>query len=251
MQEIRPAGFQVLPAVIKNIIIINVIMVLLSFTLYSTMHIDLADYLGLHYWRSGLFKPWQLVTHMFMHGDPRSLQETVMHIFFNMFGLWMVGATLENAWGPKRFLIFYFFCGIGAALCQIGVQAIQIEPWLTKLAAQYPWALIKRDLLSTTPSVPYNMRIARIDEGMVGASGAIFGVLFAFAYLFPDVIFYFGFFFPIKAKYFVAIYAAIELFSGLRPSVGDNVAHFAHLGGMLFGFILLRIWHAHYKRRLY
>ena len=251
MQEIRPAGFQVLPAVIKNIIIINVIMVLLSLTLFSTLHIDLADYLGLHYWRSGLFRPWQLVTHMFMHGsaDPRALQGTMMHIFFNMFGLWKVGATLENAWGPRRFLIFYFFCGIGAALCQIGVQAIQIEPDLHKLSQVMPWAEIKQQYLSTTPAS--DTKWALIDSGMVGASGAIFGVLFAFAYMFPNVIFYFGFFLPIKAKYFVAIYAAIELFSGLRPSVGDNVAHFAHLGGMLFGFILLKIWQLQYRRRLY
>src|SRR5438105_2562247 len=110
MTEFRPGRFQVLPPVVKNIIIINVIMVVLQMTLFTTFHLDIDDYLALHYWRSDLFQPWQLVTHMFMHGtpDPRHLQDTILHIFSNMFALWIFGSVLENIWGAKRFIIFYF-----------------------------------------------------------------------------------------------------------------------------------------------
>ncbi len=124
MQDFRPRGFQVLPAVVKNLLIINVLFVLAQFAIGS-FGIDIADYLGLHYWRSEYFKPWQLVTHMFLHGSYKSVDLTVMHIFSNMFALWMFGSTLENMWGPKRFLIFYLICGVGAAICHLGVLGYQ------------------------------------------------------------------------------------------------------------------------------
>jgi membrane associated rhomboid family serine protease len=201
MSEYRPGGFQILPPVIKNLIIINVLVFLVAnFTGEQINYFFLANF-ALFHWESPLFKPWQFVTHMFMHGD-------FMHLFFNMFALWMFGNVIENILGTKKFLIFYFVTGIGAAVCYLAVLS-----------------------LGTPSNIP-----------MVGASGAIFGILFAFGYLLPNLIINIYFLIPIKAKYFVAIYAAIELFSGLRNNPGDNIAHFAHLGGMLFAFILLRIW---------
>ena len=128
MADFRPGSFQVLPVVVKNIIIINVIVVLVQFAL-GRYGINLGDYLGLHYWASPLFRWWQPFTHMFMHGDPYDVQQTIMHIGFNMFALWMFGRILENLWGPKRFLIFYLVCGLGAALCHMTVLTIQYTGW--------------------------------------------------------------------------------------------------------------------------
>lgn len=129
MSSFRPGGFgPALPPVVKNLIIINVIMVLLQFVLFRSFDIRLADYLGLHYFRSQLFRPWQLITHMFMHGDASDLNATILHIFSNMFGLWMLGSILEYRWGAKRFLNFYLICGLGAAACQLGVMSLQLEP---------------------------------------------------------------------------------------------------------------------------
>lgn len=202
MNEYRPGGFQILPPVVKSLIIINVIVFLgVNFT-GERMEYFFTEQLALFHWKSPFFKPWQFVTHMFMHG-------TFMHLFFNMFALWMFGNTLENLLGSKKFLIFYFVCGIGASICYLAVMSLG------------------------TPD---------LGMPMVGASGAIYGLLFAFGYLFPNLMVYIYFLFPLKAKYFVAIYAALELFSGLRNNPADNVAHFAHIGGMLFAFIILRIW---------
>lgn len=202
MNEYRPGGFQILPPVVKSLIIINVIVFLgVNFT-GERMEYFFTEHLALFYWRSPFFKPWQFVTHMFMHGN-------FMHLFFNMFALWMFGNTLENVMGSRKFLIFYFVCGIGAAICYLAVMSLG------------------------TPD---------LGMPMVGASGAIYGLLFAFGYLFPNLMIYIYFLFPLKAKYFVALYAALELISGLRNNPADNVAHFAHLGGMLFAFILLKIW---------
>lgn len=208
MNEYRPGGFQILPLVVKNLIIINVLVYIASNFTGATISNFLYQNLSLYHWSSPFFRPWQLVTHMFMHAQ-FGVGIGLSHIFFNMFALWMFGNTLENVMGPKRFLIFYFVCGIGAAICYQSVMSLG----------------------TPNPYIP-----------MVGASGAIFGLLFAFGYLFPNLMIYIYFLFPLKAKYFVAIYAAIELFFGLQGSPGDDVAHFAHLGGMLFAFILLRIW---------
>ena len=127
MTDFRPGRFQVLPTVVKNLIIINVIMVIAQYVLGNTMHIDLADWLGLHYWGSHYFHWWQIVTHMFMHGSYNDVNMTLLHIFSNMFALWMFGSILENVWGPKRFLIFYMVCGLGAALCHLGVIGYQFH----------------------------------------------------------------------------------------------------------------------------
>lgn len=289
MYDTRPRRFQVIPPIVKNLIIINVILAVLQHILWGSFHISLADYLGLHYFRSDLFKPWQLVTHLFMHGDPRSLNETFWHLLSNMFALWMFGSILENRWGPKRFLTFYLVCGLGAAACHLGVLSLQYEPVVDSYKAfmanptlaQFDLFLRHHPLHGADPrlmervqgaywswtqspgdaSIPkfatqfthdylygaYDTAGAHVDgfldEATVGASGAVFGVLFAFGYLYPNLELMLLFPpIPIKAKWFVLFYGLFELYSGVRNTAGDNVAHFAHLGGMLFAFLLLRLW---------
>ena len=260
------------PVIVKNIIIINVIMVLAQFSLIS-IHIDLSDHLALHHWLSPQFRWWQFFTYMFMHGSPYDIGGTIAHIFFNMYGLFMFGSILENMWGPKRFLTFYLICGLGAGLCHLGVMGVEFS-WLQGAYTKYQQnpglsgflTFVKEAHLSgngamkqivsfwqanpecsncASESVTYinEYYSAMLNTGVVGASGAIFGILFAFAYLFPSTELYIMFIpVPIKAKWAVAGYAAIELFSGVGRFQGDNVAHFAHLGGMLFAFIILKVW---------
>jgi len=275
MTDYRPRGLQVLPPVVKNIIIINVIMVVLQFVL-GKQGINLGDYLGLHYWRSPMFRWWQPITHLFMHGDPYDVQLTILHIFSNMFALWMFGSVLENLWGPKRFFIFYMVCGLGAAFCHLGVLTFQFENFhnafmqyqehpgydaFVRFAIDHhisvnpdvmaEWARQKTSpqfIQSSIDALQQNYS-TMINENTVGASGAVFGVLFAFGYLFPNTPLYLFFIpIPIPAKYFVFFYAVFELSAGLKNTAGDNVAHFAHLGGLLFAFILLRIWKTNRKR---
>ena len=281
MSNYRPGSFQDWPPVIKNIIIINVIMVIAQFSLFKS-GIDLQDYLALHYWASPDFKIWQLITHMFMHGSPENVNLTVAHIFFNMFGLFMFGRILENLWGPKRFLLFYVICGVGAALCHMGVLTFEYTRFHSAFMhyqehpgfVQFAQFVRHNGLSDNAGFAKYvsfwsanpdcsncvNESIRGINEyytnmtatSMVGASGAVFGILFAFAYLFPNTELYLMFIpVPIKAKWAVAGYALIELFSGFGNFSGDNVAHFAHLGGMFFAFILLRIWRKNVRNDFY
>lgn len=222
MSNFRPSGFSVLPTVVKNLLIINVLFFLATIACDVVLRIDLADYLGLHYIEASDFQPFQLVTYMFMHGN-------FAHLFFNMFALWMFGNTLENIWGPNRFLLFYFICGIGAGLTQELVQYIQYATTLqgfenVRIAANHVIPMSEYLNMLTT----------------VGASGAVYGILLAFGMMFPNSTLYIYFAIPIKAKWFVLIYGIIELFSGFTSV--DNVAHFAHLGGMLFGLILILYW---------
>jgi membrane associated rhomboid family serine protease len=292
MTDFRPGRFQILPTVVKNLIIINALIVFAQFVL-GKMGIDIADYFGLHYWRSDYFKPWQYFTHMFLHGSYNSVDATIMHLFSNMFALWMFGSILENVWGSKRFLIFYLICGLGAAILHMGVVAYgfyqvnqgflhyQSNPELgtfsafldEHVSANRPlggWLYHIKDMWSANPTADLRQEsIAAInqyihgvtiegqyapgiyDEATVGASGAVFGILFAFGYLFPNTLLYLYFLVPIKAKYVVAGYAVFELFAGIRNSAGDQVAHFAHLGGMLVAFILLKIWNRSDRRHFY
>jgi membrane associated rhomboid family serine protease len=274
MNEFRPGRYQALPPIVKNLIIINVIMVLLQFILWNTFKIDLQNYLGLHYFRSELFKPWQLLTHMFMHGSPQDLNATILHIVSNMFALWMFGSVLENRFGPKRFLLFYLICGIGASLCYMGTLAIQFEPlYKSYLAfnahpdASHFAAFINHNVLpvkdefrkalnagtigfdiNQAKDITNQLMTVTLNSGMVGASGAVFGVLFAFGYLFPNTELMLIFPpIPIKAKWVITAYAAFELYAGWRNAADDNVAHFAHLGGMLVAFIILKIWQQNRK----
>ena len=219
-EQYSPTGFRVLPTVVKNLLIINVLMFLATFT-FERFHIDLTNILGLHFFKASDFRIYQIVTYMFMHAN-------FGHLFFNMFALWMFGNTLENIWGSKRFLLFYMVCGIGAGLCQELVQYIE---YVTKLS-DYATVNLGGQIV---PMAAYlNMM------NTVGASGAIYGLLLAFGMMFPDSRIYLYFLFPIKAKWFVIGYAVLELIMGLGGA--DNVAHFAHLGGMLFGLLLILYW---------
>lgn len=222
-EQFSPTGFRVLPTIVKHLLIINVLMFLAYITL-TRFHIDLNDILGLHFFKASDFRIYQLVTYMFMHGN-------FGHLFFNMFALWMFGNTLENIWGSKRFLLFYMVCGIGAGLCQELVQYIQYAMSL----AQYETVNMGGRIISMDSYL--NMMTT------VGASGAIYGLLLAFGMMFPDSRIYLYFLFPIKAKWFVIGYAVLELILGFQGM--DNVAHFAHLGGMLFGLLLILYWRKH------
>lgn len=219
-EQFSPTGFKVLPTVVKNLLIINVLMYFATFTL-TRFNIDLSNTLGLHFFKASDFHLYQFITYMFMHAN-------FGHLFFNMFALWMFGNTLENLWGSKRFLLFYMVCGIGAGLCQELVQYIQ-----------YTTSLVNYDTVNLGGQiVPMGTYLNMMTT--VGASGAIYGLLLAFGMTFPDARIYIYFLIPIKAMWFVIIYAVIELITGLTGV--DNVAHFAHLGGMLFGLLLILYW---------
>jgi membrane associated rhomboid family serine protease len=234
MSEFRPGSFQMIPPVIKNLIIINVLVFLAQQTFGQGMDMKIENLFALHDVHSALFRPHQLITYMFLHGGWD-------HIFFNMFALWMFGAVLENYWGSKRFLIFYMVCGIGAAVVHLAVLYQEMAP----IAEQFHYLPIQeqQDLL-------YSPEL-KLNEATLGASGAIFGCLAAFGYLFPNSLIYLYFFVPIKVKWFVLGYAVIELFSGIRSSAGDNVAHWAHLGGGLVGLLLVIYWNKTNRRNFY
>lgn len=222
MSDFRPSGFSVLPTVVKNLVIINVLFFLATKAAETVLRIDLSDYLGLHYIGASDFQSYQLVTYMFMHGS-------FGHLFFNMFALWMFGNTLERIWGPNRFLLFYFVCGIGAGLAQELVQYIQ---YLTTLQGY------DNVRIAANHIIPMSEYLNMLTT--VGASGAVYGILLAFGMMFPNSTIYIYFAIPLKAKWFVLIYGVIELFAGFTSV--DNVAHFAHVGGMLFGLILILYW---------
>jgi len=266
MESYSPRGFSFLPPVVKNLLIINGIFFLATITFETVYKVQLADYLGMHFFGSELFKPWQYITYMFMHAG-------FDHLFFNMFALWMFGYVLENYWGGKKFLFYYLVTGLGAAIVQTSVLWYDIS--VIKHAASLfnnspsPDAFIIfmnehfqgfynpvklqefANNWSSFPSNPEYIQQAsvyiedfiniKMNVPTVGASGAVFGILLAFGMMFPNTLIYIYFLFPIKAKWFVIIYGALELFFGVTNS-HSNVAHFAHLGGMLFGFFLIRYW---------
>jgi membrane associated rhomboid family serine protease len=212
------------PRVTRDLLIVNTL-AFLACVLYGhdpSGNLILNNIFGLHFFKASDFHVYQLITYMFMHAN-------LEHIFFNMFALWMFGCVVENIWGPKKFLFYYLACGVGAGLCQELAQYISISIQLHSMG--YTFSMV-------SPSA-FNVMTT------VGASGAIYAVLLAFGMLLPnEKIFIFPFPIPIKAKWFVLGYAAIELFSALATP-GDQVAHFAHLGGMLFGFLLIRYWNKH------
>ena len=239
-QQYRPNSFKLLPPVVKNLLILNGLFYLATLAIESQYKIDLSEMLGLHYPLAESFRPYQLVTYMFMHGS-------FMHLFFNMFALWMFGNVLEDYWGPKKFLTYYMVTGIGAGLMQIIVTYFrlnslyaQISPEdLNMVMTQGAGILREGKNFIDTTSGEINVLL---NTATIGASGAVFGILLAFGMLFPNTLLYVYFAIPIKAKWFVMIYGAMELFSGIANKPEDNVAHFAHLGGMLFGFILIKLW---------
>ncbi|MFZ4454917.1 MAG: rhomboid family intramembrane serine protease [Bacteroidales bacterium] len=212
-----------IPPVTKNIIILNLLIWLASITLPKVIwtnfgiNFDLVELLGLHYFQASGFNPVQLVSYMFLH-DTGSFA----HVFFNMFSVYMFGRTIESTWGAKRFLTFYMVTGIGAGI-------IQELTWFLALGSSYTQIAMYGDQLNNLITI--------------GASGAVFGILLAFGMLYPNTPLFLMFIpIPIKAKYFVIFYGVTELFLGVSRFSGDNIAHFAHLGGMLFGFFLIRYW---------
>lgn len=205
------------PSAIKNLIIINVLVMIMTSLNEDFMY----EKFALFYPTSPFFHWWQSVTHMFMHGG-------FWHLFFNMYTLFIFGSVLERVWGSKKFLLFYFVTGLGAAAVHTGVEWIQMQSWMTQAAEGSMGAQAAIHALKMTPTV--------------GASGAIYGVLMGYAMLYPDSIL--TLLFPpisMKAKWFVLIFAGIELLTGVTGT-GGGIAHFAHLGGLIFGFALIMFW---------
>ncbi len=255
-----------LTPVVKILVIINVAV----FIIGALSGQPIGEYLGLRYFQSELFQPYQILTHFFLHW-------TFMHLLFNMFGLISFGPVLERLWGGKRFLFYYVFCALGAALLNSGVNYLEFRKmeeakavYLSEPSPEYFISFVRAtdrsevenffqqnnfiEEYEKNPSSEANIRYATENvkqlsrdlknvQVMGGASGAIFGLLMAFGLLFPNTELMLLFFpFPIKAKYFVLIYAGLELFLGAARFKGDSIAHFAHLGGALFGFILIKYW---------
>ncbi len=269
-----PQGFSILPTAVKNILIINGLFFLATIAT-QRFGINMDDLFGLHFYESELFHPYQFITYMFMHGN-------FGHLFFNMFALWMFGSAIENYWGSKRFLLYYFITGIGAAIAHYAIVAWELIPTLhyldaciadptfaniQALAQHHQFAFngtdselvngfnnFKRYAIQLESGINIAEAKAAINEyliqyreyyvsqpNIVGASGSVFGLLLAFGMMFPNSLIYLYFFIPIKAKWFVIGYGALELFYGISGT-SDGVAHFAHLGGMLFGLLLILYW---------
>ena len=224
--------FRNIPTVTKNLLLINVVVFLATLVLSSQF--DLAEFGKLHFFLAPDFHLYQLITYQFLHAD-------LTHIFFNMFALWMFGCVIERVWGPQRYLIYYLVCGIGAGLCQELVQYIEFSS--SELAGLSIDSMIPVQTNSGTIMMTVGSYLN--SWGTIGASGAVYGILLAFGMTFPNErIFIFPLPVPIKAKWFICFYAAIELFSAMS-SRGDHVAHMAHLGGMLFGLLLILYWRRH------
>jgi membrane associated rhomboid family serine protease len=238
MNQYRPSPFSSMPPVVKNLLIINVLFFIAKYALSS---LQLDDYLAVYYFDSPGFKIWQIITYMFMHGGP-------LHIFFNMFALVTFGTQVEMVLGSKRFLNYYILTGIGAMVLQNIVQGIEVS----SITGSFTNGHIISDVDIVNKTARVSSLLGEADQqklmanylfGMVGASGAIFGILVAFGLLFPEMeMLMFPLPVPIKAKYMMILYIVIELFAGVYRIPGDSVAHFAHLGGALFGFILLKGW---------
>ena len=264
-----------IPTVLKNLLIINILVFLATKAIGAAINVDLDRILGLYYFRSEYFRPFQIVTHMFMHGN-------VTHIFMNMFMLWMFGRVLEQVWGGKRFLIYYFFTGLGAAGLHMLVMHIEYtsiqheitafqntpspdifislvreykglvsqEGYRQLLAFADTWSINPDNFQFQDQAINFSNQLLqnKLNIPTVGASGAVYGVLLAFGMLFPNMplILIFFPFFPIKAKYMVIGMGILELIYGVSMT-GSSIAHFAHLGGMIFGFILIKFWNANRK----
>ena len=236
---LRNSQFSLLPEVVKNLLIINGLFFLGTWSLNES-GIDLVKIFGLHQFQSKDFMPHQLITHMFMHAD-------LTHLFFNMFTLWMFGKNLENMWGPKRFLIYYLITGFGAALIYIGYIQFQINNVSSLLNDNMIMQVMEANpgshIYGTEEEVSLMGELWKLINGpMLGASGAVYGLLLAYGFLFPNTMIYLYFAIPIKTKYFVIGIGLLALIDGMANNPGDNIAHFAHLGGMIFGLLILRLW---------
>jgi membrane associated rhomboid family serine protease len=237
MNSVRSSPFANIPPVVKNLLIINILFFIAT-AIFESKGISLIQMLGVYYVDSPNFKVFQVITYMFMHGG-------FAHILFNMFALFTFGSSLELIMGSKRFLNFYLITGLGALVLQMLVQAIEIYG-ITGTFNIDPLTYQSADAgaIKTLSEIYYGP--------MVGASGAIFGLLIAFGMLFPNAELFIMFIpVPVKAKYIIPVYILLELFLGVGKFAGDSVAHFAHLGGALFGFILVKIWHLKRPRNFY
>jgi membrane associated rhomboid family serine protease len=220
----------VLPTIIKNLVIINGLAWLAQITIGKGVF-PVEDVFALHYLNSELYKPWQLLTYMFLHSP-----SNFFHILFNMFALWMFGSTLENLWGPKRFLIFYLLCGLGAGLVHMGAMAVDVNGY-------------KQALLDNRMSVEEFKFL--VDIPTLGASGAVMGIFAAFAYTFPNAqLFILPIPFPIKAKWALLGLVVLDLFGGISNQQ-SGIAHFAHVGGAVVGIILVILWNKKNRRTFY
>lgn len=246
-----------IPPVVKNILAINIILWLATIAapgifMRFGINAKIEDFLGMHYWASDKFSPAQMFTYMFMHAN-------FMHMFFNMFAVYMFGAALETLWGPKRFLFYYLLTGVGAAVVQQLFWTVEYQSLVTamneaisansgQVLVPFEGELMKYFRLSNLQAFDatalLDMKAMFVDAPItVGASGAVFGLLLAFGWLFPQAELFMMFIpVPIKARVAVTIYAVVELFFGVAGFSGDNIAHFAHLGGMLFGIIIMLFW---------
>jgi len=239
--------FKNMQPVVKNLLIINVLFFLAT-TVFAAQGIDLNRTLGLFYIAAEDFRPYQLATHFFMHGG-------LWHIFFNMFGLVVFGNVLERIWGAKRFLIFYFVTAIGAAsLHQVimGIEIYQISgEFFPDFQRLNELITVKNGMISYPRALSHMVDVWEIGQiPTVGASGAIYGLLMAVAMLFPNTTVYLYFAIPVKMKWLALGLGAYAIIQGIQDAPGDSVAHFAHLGGMLFAFILIKIWQKD-KRNFY
>ena len=215
-----------MPAMTKNLLVINVLAYLATWVLQRS-GVDLNALLGLHFFMASDFRVYQFLTYMFLHGS-------FTHILFNMFALWMFGSVIERVWGPKKFLFYYIVCGVGAGIVQ---ELVQYGNYLAQGLAAYEYVNMGGAQISMDSYI--NLWTT------IGASGAVYGILLAFGMIFPNErLFIIPFPFPIKAKWLIVGYIVIELFSAMSGP-GDGVAHMAHLGGMLFGFLLIRYWRKH------
>lgn len=233
MNSYRPSPFANIPPVVKNLLIINIIFFIAMHIFAANNQYPLIKYLAVYYFDSPNFRVWQIVSYMFMHSPGFT------HILFNMFALFSFGPALEYIMGSKKFLNFYLITGLGALVLQMLVQAIEVY----SIAGS-----ITIDLNTFTSSNAEHIRTLEeiYYSPMIGASGAIFGLLIAFGMLFPNAELMLLFLpVPIKAKYLMPVYIVIELFLGVAQFAGDSVAHFAHLGGALFGFLLIKYWGIH------
>jgi membrane associated rhomboid family serine protease len=228
--EIRPGRFQVLPVVIKNLIIINGLVWLAQITVGQDL-LRMEDLFALHYFTSDYYHAWQFITYMFLHSS-----ESFFHILFNMFALWMFGSILENLWGPSRFLAFYLVCGLGAGI----TQALALSYDISQYNMMYELGQISAEELYLLSNVP-----------TLGASGAVMGIFAAFAYTFPNSqMIILPIPFPIKAKWALLGLAALDLIGGVS-SASSGIAHFAHLGGAAVGIIIVLIWNRRNRNRFY
>lgn len=243
---LRPQPFGGLPPVIKNLIILNGLLLLATHVLESTYGIRLTEYLGMFFPASEHFMGHQILTHMFMHGD-------FFHFLFNMYAIWLFGSRLERMWGSRKFIFFYFTAGLGAAFLHEAVIWIQYADVVQNLTAgEIDMVLNEGRSVILNYQNYSDTRLAHFNElvnfPVLGASGALFGILLAYGMLWPNEIILLYFSIPVKIKYFVIFYGIIELWFGFTGT-GGGIAHFAHLGGMLFGFILIRYWKS--KGQLY